>query len=283
MIGVTGAGGYLGSRIVAHLRARGLETLAMTRSPQIDDPRSVRYRLGEDIDQSLLEGVSAIIHAAHDLTDRSAKGQLINTVGALPLLRAARLVSARVIFLSSLSAYVGCRSNYGRAKIELERMVFGDGGFVLRAGVIFGHPPGGIFQNLEQTIGRRRLLPLPGGGVQPLYVSYDETICKLVASMCLGETAVGTDRPVFAAHEVPTTLRDVAIEIATRLKRSVKVLPIPAKLGYVVLAGLEAIHIPVPFSSDSLVGLAQPIPIDQIAQLDRSDVEFPPLTAQLWS
>jgi hypothetical protein len=38
----------------------------------------------------------------------------------------------------------------------------------------------------------------------------------------------------------------------------------------------------LPFRSDSLRSLLNPIPLDEVATLARSSVVFPPLAAELW-
>src|SRR5436190_1222713 len=79
----------------------------------------------------------------------------------------------RVVLVSSLAAFEGARSLYGRAKLELERAVLARGGVVLRPGVVFGVDAGGLFGSLARVIGRRPLVPLAGGGWQRLFVTHD--------------------------------------------------------------------------------------------------------------
>lgn len=78
MIAVTGANGYVGGRILAHVRAAGGEAVALVRRPH-EDARSFaagessrRYALGEPLDPFVLDGVETVVHAAWDLSARGA-------------------------------------------------------------------------------------------------------------------------------------------------------------------------------------------------------------------
>ena len=83
MIGVTGANGYIGGRVLAHLRAAGVEALAMVRRPSADaqrrpgDLRARRFALAEPLEPTVLEGIETVVHAAWDL---SSRGRQIHAV-----------------------------------------------------------------------------------------------------------------------------------------------------------------------------------------------------------
>src|SRR5450755_2560942 len=121
MIAVTGANGYVGGRILAHLRAQGIEAVALVRSPAPGDAGERRYALAEPLAESALDGVRTVIHAAYDLSRRGDEARAVNFSGSLPLLDGVAANSGRVVLISSLSAFEGARSQYGRTKLELER------------------------------------------------------------------------------------------------------------------------------------------------------------------
>jgi hypothetical protein len=87
---------------------------------------------------------------------------------------------------------------------------------------------------------------------------------------------------VFAAHEVPTTLRAIAVQIGQAHGRRATVVPVPGSLAHGALRIAEAAGLSLPFRSDSLASLMHPIPLDQVSSLVRSPVEFPPLAPELW-
>jgi nucleoside-diphosphate-sugar epimerase len=280
MIAVTGANGYAGGRILAHLRASGVETIALVRRPAPNDERARRYALAQPLDASLLDGVETVVHAAYDLSRRGEEVRTVNCEGSLPLLDGLAAKGGRVVLISSLSAFDGARSQYGRAKLELEHAVLQRGGAVLRPGLVFGVDAGGLFGAMARAISRRALTPMVGGGRQRLFVTHDEPLCELVAAIVAGR--VVADRPLFAAHEVPTTMRAIALQIARTRGRRLTVIPLAPSLAYVGLRSGELVGLPLPFRSDSLRSLGNPIPLDQVAALGRAPVAFPPLSDDLW-
>ncbi len=280
MIAVTGANGYVGGRILAHLRAHGADALAFVRRPAVGDGRARRYALAEPLDASALDGVEVVVHAAYDLSVRGAEVRRVNCAGSMALLDAVAARGGRVVLISSLSAFDGARSDYGRAKLELEHAVLERGGDAVRPGLVFGALAGGLFGSLSAAIASRRAMPMVGGGWQRQFVTHDESLCELVAALAAG--SVSAPGPLFAAHEVPSTLRALARDIARAHGHGLRVLPVPSALVYGGLRALELLRIPTEFRSDSLRSLSSTIPLDQVAALARSPVSFPPLRPELW-
>ena len=286
MIAVTGANGYLGGRIIAHLRAQGHDVIAMVRHPQAGDrsscshPPARRYALAEPLEPAALDGIETVVHAAWDLSSRGAEIRAVNVCGSLPLLDELAARGGRAVLISSLAAFAGARSLYGQAKLELERAVLARGGVVLRPGLVFGVDAGGLFGAMVAAISRRRFAPLVGGGWQRLFVTHDQHLCELLAVIIGGR--FGPDRPVFAAHELPTTLRAIAMQLAQAHGHRLTVIPLPTRLAHLGLRAAEIAGLSLPVRSDSLLSLTNPMPLDLIATLERAPVQFPPLTPELW-
>jgi nucleoside-diphosphate-sugar epimerase len=286
MVGVTGANGYIGSRIVSHLRAGGVQAIALVRRPPESelasriDRRPRRYALAQPLEPDLLDGIETVVHAAWDLSTRGGETKAVNVRGSLPLLDALAARGGRALLISSLSAFAGARSEYGRAKLELEGAVLERGGTVLRPGIVFGVDGGGLFGAMVGAIWNHRAAPLVGGGRQRLFATHDERLCELIATVAARRFQ--PRGPVFAAHERPTTLRAIAVEIAGARGGRLTVIPLPRRAAYLALRAGELAGVSLPFRSDSLLSLANPIPLDQIAALERSPLAFPPLTRELW-
>lgn len=280
MIAVTGANGYVGGRILSHLRAIDAETIALVRRPDPGDRRARRYALGEPLHESTLDGIDSVVHAAYDLSCKGEAIRTVNCAGSLPLLDGLAARGGRLVLISSLSAFDGARSLYGRAKLALERMVLERGGVVLRPGLVFGTGAGGLFGAMVAALSKRAVAPMVGGGRQRLFVTHDERLCSLVAAILARRfDAAG---PVFAAHEVPSTLRAIAAQIAQEHGRQLTAIGLPSSLVYLGLRSAELAGLSLPFRSDSLLSLARPIPLDQVSALERSPIAFPPLTPRLW-
>jgi nucleoside-diphosphate-sugar epimerase len=296
MVAVTGANGYVGARIVAHLRASGEEVVALVRRPAPEDPQARAYTLGEPLAEGTLDGVDAVVHAAYDLHARGKGVRTVNYAGSLPLLDGVAARGGRAVLISSLAAFDGARSAYGQVKLELERAVLGAGGAALRCGVVFGARAGGLFGNLQASLAKGAVVPMIGGGWQRLFVTHDEHLGALVAEV-LGDRGSGggpvsaadggpvsaaDGGPVFAAHEVPTNLRAIALAIARANGRKVTPIPVPTWAAYGALRSAELAGARLQFRSDSVVSLANPAPLDQVAALRRGPIDFPPLDPALW-
>jgi nucleoside-diphosphate-sugar epimerase len=280
MIGVTGANGYVGGRIIAHLRASGIDAIALVRRPARGDELARRYALGEPLERSLLDGLETVVHAAYDASAKGREIRARNVSGSLPLLEGLHERGGRMLMVSSLSAFEGARSQYGRAKLELERAVLERDGIVLRPGLVFGVGAGGLFGAMVTALSRRALVPVIAGGSQRLFVTHDGHLSELVAALASGRAgAVG---PIFAAHEAPTTLRGIAEQIARAGGHRLVVISLPAALVALGLRSAEIAGIRLPFRSDSVRSLSHPIGLDQVSSLARSTIAFPALEPGLW-
>ena len=280
MIGVTGANGYVGGRIIAHLRASGIDAIALVRRPTPGDSLARRYELGEPLERSLLDGIGVVVHAAYDASAKGADIHARNVTGSLPLLEGLHERGGRMLMVSSMSAFEGTRSHYGRAKLELERAVLERDGIVLRPGLVFGAGAGGLFGAMVSALSRSALVPMIGGGYQRLFVAHDDQLAELVFACITGR--VDAAGPIFAAHESPTTLRAVAEQIARAGGRRLVVIALPPALVALGLRSAEIARIPLPFRSDSLRSLLHPVGLDEVSSLARSPIAFPALAPELW-
>lgn len=268
-IAVTGASGYLGGQIVDHLRGEGHEVLPLSRAG-VDGPP---FSLGEPFPAASLRGVSVVVHAAWDFAARDDEVRTRNVGGALPLLDAAASEGARIVHISSLSAHHGCRSRYGAAKLALEELVALRGGCSLRPGLVYGPTLGGLFGTIAGAVGRLPALPVPTARrVSRIFLSDDRTLSAVV--LALATTGVVPEGPVFAAHASPLTLTSLVRRIAAARGRHVATVPLPCATTYHLLHLLEAAGLRPGFRADSLLAIADPVPISELARLSPSPVAF---------
>jgi len=145
---VTGASGFIGRALVAHLARKGYAVRAASRTPATATPTDKPVETGIDMVVSpdlsgeadwgpLLEGVDAVVHAAaiaHTQGMDASAYEAVNRRAAVALARAARGKVERLVFLSSIRAQSGPTSltvlteadaprptdAYGRSKLEAE-------------------------------------------------------------------------------------------------------------------------------------------------------------------
>ena len=265
MIAVTGARGYLGQRICSALEDEGCKFLRLTSRPI--ESTDLEYRLGGKVSDGDLSGVTHIIHAAHDFGPRSESAIEVNFTGSLPLLNTASKLKIPVTLVSTLSAFEGVTTGYGRSKLLLEERVLANQGRVCRAGLIIGDRSGGIIGSVLQAVSSRSLVPVVGAST-PMYISDEQT---LVREVLLDPFTHRSDIPILAAFGEPY----VFWEIVERLRevenpaQSVRFLHINPRVAYSIFRFAEVVGLNLPFRSESVKALFHYVSPNEIQRLTK--------------
>jgi nucleoside-diphosphate-sugar epimerase len=252
---VTGAGGYLGSRVKIVLEQRGWRVVELTRNPA-PGSSAVQFQLGGEVSPAVFAGAKALVHCAYDFEQLSwADIHRVNVAGSEKVLRAAREAKVEnLIYISTISAFEGCRSLYGKAKCETEKIARSLGAMVIRPGLVFGDPPGAMFGRLVGQVGRARLLPLVGGGSQIQYLVHEQDLSEFICRCAEGKVPA-PDGPITIAHEQPWTFRQILEEIARARGKSISFVQVPWRLVWAAIKCAELCGLRMGFQSDSLVSL----------------------------
>lgn len=255
-IAVTGATGFVGAAIAAGAREDGHEALAMSRRPAAGlDWRP--YELDEAPAADLLRDVEIVVHCAYDLSlTRPSDVWRVNVQGTQQLVEAAAAAGARLVLISSMSAYPGSRQTYGRAKLAAERTVLDAGGTVARLGLVYGDDGKGMIGALE------RLVALP---VTPLIGRHAYQFTVHVSDMAHGVLRLALDtgpchEPIGLAHPRPVRFEDLLEGLAHRVGTSLRTIPMPWQAAYGAMRVAEAVGVPLPLRADSILGLVRPAP-----------------------
>ena len=252
---ITGTGGYVGGCLKNYLAARGREILELTRRPA-PGARAVAFHLGADISPQTLAGVGVLVHCAYDFQPlRPEEIRAVNVEGTRKLFQAARAAEVgRIVCLSSISAYDGCRSLYGKAKLEIEKIALGRGALVIRPGLVYGSAPGGMFGKLIAQVRKSSVIPLIGDGSQIQFLVHHEDLAAFIEKFTAGKTEMAP-RILTAAHDRPWPFRQLLSEIARGLDKQVKFVPLPWWLVWAGLKSVETCGLRLDFRSDSVVSL----------------------------
>lgn len=179
---VTGAGGYLGGRIIDRLRAKGIESLGLARGGGSDVACDL-LDAGRLCDVVARTAPRVVVHCAAAVP-RNAGGYDDAEAGADSVRMVRNLVEAgvaNIVFASSMTVYApgqpgplredraDPQSAYGRAKLEAEALLAAApecSAVALRLPGLFGPPRrNGLVYALCEAIGKGRTPMLPG---QPL-------------------------------------------------------------------------------------------------------------------
>ena len=174
---VTGATGYVGSRLLRRLAAEGRPLRTLARRPELlTDVDVVRGDLltGAGLEEAL-EGCSTAYYLVHSMEPALGNGDFAgrdrrmaeNFAGA-----AARAGVERIVYLGGIVPDGHALSPHLRSRLEVEEILLGaiPGSTALRASIVIG-AGSSSFRILVRLVERLRVLPLPrwrGNRTQPI-------------------------------------------------------------------------------------------------------------------
>jgi nucleoside-diphosphate-sugar epimerase len=261
-VAITGAKGFVGSLLAKHFEDAGWGVTRLSHSSSAGDKSTVPFHLGEDVAPGLFRSrqISALVHCAYDFRPvTGSEIHRVNVEGSRKLLAAAQTGGvSRMVVISTISAFAGSSSAYGRAKLEIEAAATGLGALVVRPGVVYGDgspTAGGMFGSLAKSV-QRGVVPLIDGGVHPQYLIHEGDLWLLVMRFVDGELP-DPGKPVVAAASKPWPLRDLLAELARRQGRHPRFVSVPWRPVWAGLRLAELLHIPISYRSDSVVSLVR--------------------------
>ncbi|MES2924213.1 MAG: NAD(P)-dependent oxidoreductase [Verrucomicrobiota bacterium] len=264
-VAITGASGYVGTCISNAFRTHGHEVLALSRRPCAAPWTS--YALGNDPLLLPWENVDVLVHAAYDFSPRTwqeiVDGNVTPSVGLLKAAKEAKV--GRLVFISSMSSFEGCRSNYGKAKLMIEGEARQLGAVIIRPGLVWSEPSGGVMGTLEKLVAKLPMIPyLIGGTNLNQFLIHEADLSEGIVAIAEALPAgAGTLHSV--THPDPVSLLAILKSIAKRSNRRRLYVPIPWQFVMTALKSIEALGIPSLFRSDSLVGLVHGNPHFEIS------------------
>jgi nucleoside-diphosphate-sugar epimerase len=254
--------------------------IRLARSPERSHGQVLSYDLATPIAAQVREALrsaGALIHAAYDLSlTSSADIWRVNVEGTRRLLEAAKEAGvARIIVLSSMSAFAGTSQLYGRAKLDIEAITNELGGCAVRPGLVHSERAGGMAGAMRKLT-TLPIVPVIAGGAG-VYTVCEEDLMKVIA--LLASAATLEPGTISVAHPSRVTLTDLMRAFAAQENRRCRFVPVPWQLVYWLLRSGEFMRLRLPFRADSLLGLIHTAPgLIGGDQLTRLGVTLHPFT-----
>jgi len=266
---VTGAGGFIGSRLVRYFSSKGWRVIAMARTEpvfQADKVEYVKYDLSEPLDGNVFAGVDYLVHCAYVPNDIET-----NIGGAKRLLTAARKNSLKMtLFLSSLSSRSDAISNYGKQKFAIELLFNTRNDCVVRAGVVLGD--GGLFAQMSGHVRKGKRVPLIDGGDQPMQPIYIDDLMTIIDTI-LENHLHGN---FIAADSVPVPYKLFFQTMCEVVGVKPKFVHVPSSVLNIFLSIAEALHVNLPITRENVLGLKNMIVEDSSNDLERLNIKLMP-------
>lgn len=276
---ITGASGFIGSAFVAFFHEKGYTVSALARKPpsnRLAGVNYVHYDMGSIPDTRLFNKETILIHCAYSKTQTTTDTD-INSLAARHLLElAAQHTIKRCIFLSSLSADSGSGTYYARQKKQLEALFAQANSTILRPGLVIGN--GGLFYQTLTTIRKTRLLPITGGGQQPVYYISIKDLARITEDVILKQRT-GT---FYALNQPAIPFITFYKTVARSLSIQLRVLPVPIWLLKTAAFAYKVLPVKAKITSDNIKGLQNvPFPDPSILRSSVFDFEFESLEESL--
>jgi uncharacterized protein YbjT (DUF2867 family) len=262
---VTGALGFVASRLIPRLIERGAQVAALVR-PERDATRlealGVEVRRGDLSDPALGPGAFA---GAVSIVHLAGLRLVPRFVGALE-----RAGVRRGVFVSSAGVYTRLASPGADAKREGEASLRASAleWTILRPSMIYGRPGDRNLERLLRWLARVPIVPLPGGGrvlQQPVHV--DDLVGAILAAL---ERPIARRRDYDLGGPDALSLRALVQESAGALGRRAILLPLPLRPVHALIGAVRR------------AGLRTPIGPEQILRLEESKaVDIAPARREL--
>ena len=253
-IALSGSTGFIGSSLSGQFRALGHTVVPLARSAPRGEKYWIPFSLGDTVDASSLTGFDVLVHAAYDFrVITPVECSNVNVEGSIRLFDAARRGGVeKLVFVSSLSAFEGCRSQYGRFKLAVEQFVKKIGGYSIRLGFVCDDSGRGLSGRLRAAAARFPLIPVPGDGSQKLYPLAAADLGPAFESVwrCAPPGTIVT-----LARPEPVAFGDLLRAFGLQNGRSPILVPCPWRPLWLAFKLLEAVGIKLGFRSDSLLSL----------------------------
>jgi NADH dehydrogenase len=256
-IAITGATGLVGRHLCDHFRAAGWQVRGLDRvqgSYPFREPGIQLFGcdLPDAIDPAGLAGADALVHCAYMTRHTTlAEARRVNELGTARLLELWRARGAgKFVFISSTSAREQALSYYGRSKFRIEQSLDLSRDLVIRPGLVLAAEGAGLFNRMVASLRRTRIAPVFDGGGQIIQTVYVGDLCAAIFQAIVA----GRSGRFVVAEPTGRSMREFLRLVSARCGVRSRVVSIPSAPLLLVLRLTEGMRIPLPISSENVLG-----------------------------
>jgi nucleoside-diphosphate-sugar epimerase len=270
-VAITGAMGFVASRLSPQLRERGRTVVAIVR-PGRDV--SALASLGIESREVDLTRPETARGAFDDIDTVIHLSGMAQAAGLLPEWERARV--RRGVFVSSAGVYTKLKSSGADSKraseaaLRRSSMAF----TILRPSMIYGTPADRNLVRLLRWIDRIPVVPVPGGGHTPQQPVHVDDLTQAILASLDRAASEGREYDVGGPEAIP--LRDLIHACARALGRPVAILPIPLQWAHGVVVQARRLGLPIPVRGEQILRLEESKAVD--IGPARRDLGFEPRT-----
>jgi nucleoside-diphosphate-sugar epimerase len=282
---LTGASGYIGTRLVERALGLGCEVVVLGSPPAWTKVTAVPWRLAETVPGNVLKGSTAVIHLGHSWAsdaDQATAERNLNLNGALQL--ASQVLEARgprFVFASTTSARPDALNAYGRIKYAIEQRLHGltdssERLSIARIGLVYGGPDRGQYGLISKLVALTPVLPMIGLNRQLQPIHLDE-VCDGLLKLAL-DPPQGSKSLVLAGR--PMTFGDWLRTLKRcRVGKGLVLVPVPMALAILACDATSLVPFIPTISRERVLGLAGATPMDSTVDLKSLGLQLrdPPL------
>lgn len=272
-IGITGSSGFIGSELTKHLSAKGHQILLLQRKAPEVLPIGTTFHAFDISNPDTIPdttGLDALVHTAYmPFANNHSSEQNIHAT--LALSAACAKTNTQFIFLSSMSAHEQALSEYGKHKFALEQKLPKANTLILKLGLVLGEK--GLYSRIKQTVAKSKIIPLIGGGTQPVQILFIRDLVSLIEK-CIQQKTKGV---YCIATPGVYTMKELFQHIAAQSGAKPIFIPLPYFIAGSAIALIQFLRLPFPVSKENLLGLKQMKAQDTSADLKFLQIELTPL------
>tara|TARA_B100001093_G_scaffold516679_1_gene596032 strand:- start:316 stop:1152 length:837 start_codon:yes stop_codon:yes gene_type:complete len=212
IIGIVGSSGFVGSNILKSLENSENEIILFDRNISVinnTDNQHVSFTL-ENIDKTTsIPNIDCLIFCAYDFKkkgwDQIKKTNVDGTIAFINKIK--KKYDSKIIYISSLSAFEGCKSLYGKAKLIIESKINDENTFIIKPGLIYSKKNGGFVQKLLNIIKFSPFLLLPVSSKNKIFMTKIESVLFIINLILLNKIYI--DKPLPMAENKPKSFLDI--------------------------------------------------------------------------